>query len=108
MMRSSIKPHRQADAYPQVVPPHPCAWSFPFMKYCACGAAASVVSVWCSYSSFPLGRIPLGVVHRSPFRATVGGSEVCCRLDTPLLYHESEVFRPGDELWNREDGEPIA
>jgi hypothetical protein len=25
--------------------------------------------------------------HRFLFRVTVGGSEVCCRLDTDLVYH---------------------
>jgi hypothetical protein len=51
-----------------------------------------------SWFPFPFGRISLGkAYHRDLLRDSVGGSEVCCRLDTHLLYHEGKVLRPGDE-----------
>jgi excisionase family DNA binding protein len=40
----------------------------------------------------------LEAYHRNLLRDSVGGSEVCCRLDTHLLYHEGKVLLPGAEL----------
>ena len=49
------------------------------------------ISVECHH--FPFGRISLGRLdHRFLRRVTVGGSEVCCRLDTASFYHEDKVF----------------
>lgn len=36
--------------------------------------------------------------HRFLFRVTVGGSEVCCRLDTGLVYHIWSRGREACEL----------
>ena len=35
----------------------------------------------------------LEAYHRELLRVSVGGSEVCCRLDTQQLYHESPVSK---------------
>jgi hypothetical protein len=47
--------------------------------------------------SFPFRAYRREANHRMALRPSVGGSEVCCRLDTSLLYHEGNVLRPGDE-----------
>jgi hypothetical protein len=47
--------------------------------------------------SFPFRAYRREANHRVALRPSVGGSEVCCRLDTLLLYHAGEVLRPEDE-----------